>query len=219
MMAVQTGQKVVGYRITREAKRAFRYRYTCGHCGRQTNWYGGIVKGLDSLTKRGSHSKFSTEEVIATQKQAVNNLSDKIQKIEEEMQCMHDRAYKGPIPAKSLIFLGRNLKEADSCPYCGAVQPWKEQVFTSAGWWVLGFFFIGLMVSMTIGLSFHLDGTGLAGWFNSLTPIVAVMAAGFFIGRARRKKQISKYLEDVADTARATVLEIEWGNIIHSDVL
>ena len=45
------------------------------------------------------------------------------------------------------------------------------------------------------------------------------MAAGFFIGRARRKKQISKYLEDVADTARATVLEIEWGNIIHSDVL
>lgn len=214
-MVVQPGQKVVGYSITREVKRAFRYRYTCGHCGCQTNWYGGTVRGLASLAKRGSHSTFTDEELMETQKKAGEDLSRDIQRIQEEMQCLHNRAYKGPIPAKSLIYLGRHLKEGDICPYCGAVQPWKEQVFPSVGWWVLNFFFIGLAVSLTIGLLFHLDGMGLAGWFNALTPIVAVMAVGFFLGRSRRKKKISKHLEDVADTARATVLEIEWGNLIY----
>ena len=214
-MAVLPGQKIVGYSLTGEAAMAFRYRYTCGHCGRQTNWYDGTAEGVAGLTKRGSYSKFTTEDVVKTQKEAADSLSYKIQRIQEEIQCLHNRDYKGPIPAKSLIFLGRNLKQADNCPHCGAVQPWKEQTFTSAGWWVLGFFSIGLVVSMAIGLLFRLDGMGLAGLINALTPVVVTMAVGFCIGRFRRKKQIRKYLQDVADTARATVLEIEWGNLIY----
>jgi len=69
-MAVLPGQKIVGYSLTGEAAMAFRYRYTCGHCGRQTNWYDGTAEGVAGLTKRGSYSKFTTEDVVEIQKEA-----------------------------------------------------------------------------------------------------------------------------------------------------
>lgn len=209
------GQKVVGFRITREAKRQFRYRYTCGKCGRRTEWYGGVLANEKSLEKRGGgHISFEVDEIVQLQREADVALVESIKAMEAEVQLSNTQSYEGPLPFKKLWYLRNYLKEAQECPSCGAPQPWKERSFSSAGWWTLGFFFIGLVVSPAIAILFQLDTMGIPGLITISAPIVATMLVGFFIGRHRNTKETEQYAQDIAKTARGTWLEIEWGRFI-----
>ncbi|HHT24160.1 MAG TPA: hypothetical protein GXZ76_01380 [Clostridiaceae bacterium] len=205
------GQKVVGYSVTRKSQMSFHYRYTCGHCGMQTNIYESMIETESTITKRGSNNNnFTVDEVMTTQKEANEYLLKRIQKIQEEKQRLNNHYYNGSLPFESLKYLGEYLKEADTCPHCGAVQPWKTRYFASSGMWTVGFFFIGLPVSFGVVKLFNLEDMGIPGLINAFVPLVATMILGFFLARFRRKKQIAKYLQDVAATANATKLEIYW---------
>lgn len=65
-------------------------RYTCGHCGRQTNIYESMIEMESTITKRGSNNNnFTVDEVI----HAITERCGKVLKIIKEEDIIYGRTY------------------------------------------------------------------------------------------------------------------------------
>lgn len=196
--------------VGRRREKIISYRFTCGNCGKRTDWYDSKIEYVDSVVKYGNDAKITVGEVMDLEKRVDENFIKKIMEFQAEIQHLHNRDFDTPFPFESLKLLKECFREVKECPHCGAIQPWKEVTFAYPLMW---FFGVPVISSFIFGFLDSLDlleniDAEVFKWLIVFTMIVMVPA--YFYGKFRRKKQKEQYFLDVAKTLAATRVEIDW---------